>query len=101
MPSVQEMSTVAQRFTGLDLPTVLPSVTTYASLSETDNPTSYVLLDAAVTSQSQQPSHNIYWGYEGYPDSLTIAGRNCVANIIVFLSGTKTAIPGAPARTRP
>jgi hypothetical protein len=93
--SVQVMSNPAQWFTGFDIDVPLPSVTTYARLSETGRPASHVLLDAVVNSQF----HNIYWGYEGDPNMLTSLGRDCVANIIVYLIGAKTSVPAeAPAR---
>jgi len=97
--SVQVMSNPEQWFTGVDLDVPLSSVTTYARLSETGTPTSYVLLDAVVTSQFQQLVHNVYWGYDGDPNRLTGLGRDCVANIIVYLIGAKTSVPAeAPTR---
>jgi hypothetical protein len=94
-----QVSSPAQRFTGVNIQAPVSSVVTYAQLSELGSPTSHVLLEAVVTSQFQQPVHNVYWGYEGYPDLLTGLGRDCVANIIVYLVGTKTSVPAqAPAR---
>jgi len=75
-------------------------VTTYAALSETDSPNSWALLEVVATIQLQQTVHNVYWGYEGDPNQLTNLGRGCVANVIVYLVGAKTAVPAASVRAR-
>jgi hypothetical protein len=95
--STVQMSVSNQPFAGIDITGQSSSVTGFAALSQAQQ-NSFALLEVETISASQQTIHNVYWGYEGYPEELTAAGSGCVANAIYHLVAQKLAVPAAPAR---
>jgi hypothetical protein len=98
--SYQVMCQDDQPFSGIDVEVRPASVTAYAVLSDTTQ-NSLVLFDVEATSQSMQPVHNLYWGYEGDPDRLSSRGRQCVTNLITYLAGSASSVPAVSERTIP